>query len=37
LKKLGRLKAFFRCAWLRKWIGENLSLVLRGPKSKRPG
>jgi integrase len=33
-KALERLKAFFRAAFLRKWIGDNPALTLRGPKPK---
>ena len=35
-KALERLKAFFRAAFLRKWIAENPALALKGPKPK-PG
>ena len=33
-KALERLKAFFRAAFLRKWIRDNPALTLRGPKPK---
>jgi len=33
-KTLERLKAFFRAAFLRKWIRDNPALTLRGPKVK---
>jgi integrase/recombinase XerD len=33
-KALERLKAFFRAAFLRKWIEDNPALTLRGPKLK---
>ena len=32
LKKDGRLKAFFRAAFIRKWIDDNPAMALRGPK-----
>lgn len=32
LKKLERLKAFFRMALLRRWIDDNPAVTLRGPK-----
>jgi integrase len=31
-KKMERLKAFFRAAFIRRWIDDNPALALRGPK-----
>lgn len=33
-KKMERLKAFFRAAFVRRWIDDNPALALRGPKPK---
>jgi integrase len=33
-KKMERLKAFFRAAFIRRWIDDNPALALRGPKPK---
>jgi integrase/recombinase XerD len=35
-KKMERLKAFFRAAFIRRWIDDNPALALRGPKPKPP-
>jgi len=34
LKKLERLKAFFRAAFVRRWVDDNPAVHLRGPKVK---